>query len=288
MTLALHYGQSVFEGFKALRQVDGSVAIFRPEDHLLRLQRSARRMCIPEPPVESLLDAILELVGENECAVPEAPGFLYVRPLVFSDLPGLAPSPGAGYRLIVTVMPVAPLFGSEGARLTTVPDLIRAAPGGAGDCKCAANYAAAMYAKQLALDEGCDEVLWLDATERRWVEETGSMNLMYVRDDRLCTPPLTGTILPGITRATLLALAKELGVKSGERPLAIDEGWAGVTEVFSSGTAAGTAHVREIVHNGEIRFHREAPGPIATALGEAYSGALTGTRPVPRGWRVTV
>ena len=284
MTLALHYGQSIFEGFKAMRQADGSVAIFRLRDHLARFQRSAERMCIPPYPVEPLIAAIRNLVNETIDAVPPAPAFLYVRPLIFSDLPGLAPSPGAGYRLLVALMPVEPLFGSAGARLTTLPELIRAAPGGTGECKCAGNYGAAMFAKQRAHETGFDEVLWLDGTERRWIEETGCMNLMYVRGGTLCTPPLTGTILPGITRATLLSLACELGLPSAETPLAIDDDWSDVTEVFSSGTAAGTAHVREIVHEGSTLFQRAEPGPIAKVLGAAYSSVLNGTRPVPSKW----
>lgn len=288
MATALHYGQSIFEGFKAVRQTDRSVAVFRPADHLARLVRSAERMCIPPYPVAPLLDAVLELVSECSDEVPEFPGFLYVRPLVFSDLPGLAPEPGEGYRLLVMVMPVAPLFGDAGARLTTVPELIRAAPGGTGECKCAGNYAAAMLARSRAVAKGFDEVLWLDANDRRWVEETGSMNLMYVRDGALCTPPLGGTILPGITRASLLALARDAGIPTSVSPLAIDDDWSKVTEVFSSGTAAGTAHVREIVHRGETLFRRETPGFVAQAVSAAYRGALTGSRLVPPGWRCAV
>lgn len=288
MALGLHYGQSIFEGFKALRQEDGSVALFRPEDHLIRFGRTAARMCMPEPPREALLEGILELVRERADLVPDAPGFLYLRPLMFSDEAGLAPVPSEEFHLLVVALPVDPLFRQEGVRLTTVPEHVRAAPGGTGACKCAGNYAASMAGTRRAKDLGYDEVLWLDAMERRWVEETGSMNVMYVRDGRLCTPPLGGTILPGITRDTLLRLGRDLEIDAAEAPLAIDEDWSAVTEVFSSGTAAGTTHIRSVMHGGEVLFERDRPGPVASAIGEAYEDLLRGRRPAPTGWRVSV
>jgi len=288
MALGLHYGQSIFEGFKALRQEDGEVAVFRPSDHLARFGRSAARMCMPAPPEAALLQGVRDLVRQRADLVPEAPGFLYLRPLMFSDEPGLAPVPAAEFHLLLAALPVDPLFRKEGVRLTTVPDHARAAPGGTGACKCAGNYAAAMAGTRRAQELGLDEVLWLDATERRWVEETGSMNVMYVRDGRLCTPPLGGTILPGITRDTLLRLAGDLGIEAEESPLAIDEDWGRISEVFSSGTAAGTTHIQRVEHRGETLFHRSAPGPVATAVGAAYEDLLRGRREDPAGWRMVV
>ena len=288
MALGLHYGQSIFEGFKALKQADGSIAVFRPADHLARFARTAARMCMPAPPEEALLEAVRELVRERADLVPDAPGFLYLRPLMFSDEAGLAPVPSSEFHLLLAALPVGPLFRADGVRLTTVPDLVRAAPGGTGACKCAGNYAAAMAGTRRAQVLGHDEVLWLDAVERRWVEETGSMNIMYVRDGRLCTPPLGGTILPGITRDTLLRLAGSLGLDAVEAPLAIDEDWTRVSEVFSSGTAAGTTHIRSVTHSGAILFERDQPGPVAEAIGSAYEDLLRGRREDPEAWRLVV
>lgn len=288
MALGLHYGQSIFEGFKALKQDDGSIAVFRPADHLARFGRTAARMCMPAPPEEALIAGVRDLVRERADLVPDAPGFLYLRPLMFSDEPGLAPVPSAEFHLLLAALPVDPLFRQDGVRLTTVPEHVRAAPGGTGACKCAGNYAAAMAGTRRAQNLGHDEVLWLDAVERRWVEETGSMNVMYVRDGRLCTPPLGGTILPGITRDTLLRLADALDLDAGESPLAIDEDWSQVSEVFSSGTAAGTTHIRSVTHAGEVLFERDRPGPVATAIGAAYEDLLRGRRDDPEGWRMGV
>lgn len=282
----MHYGQAVFEGLKANRTDEGPT-LFRPYDHLARMGRSAERMGMPAPPVDGAVSAIAEAVASLGGEIPPAPGALYVRPLLFCDDSGLVPSSGTRFRFVVFFVPMAPLFGSgAGVRLTTCPEFTRAAPGGTGAAKCAGNYAGAMAAKVRVQEAGFDEVLWLDAVERRWIEETGSMNVMLVRDGVLVTPRLTDTILPGITRDTLLWLAEEIGIEAREESIAIDGDWSGVTEVFSSGTAAGTARIAHVEHAGDVLFRSDADGPVRTALSEAYAALITRRRPAPERWRV--
>lgn len=284
-TRALHYGQSVFEGIKAVKQELGAVALFRPRDHLARLQRSCERMCIPAPEVEGLLQIILELIDRLRDEVPQAPDYLYVRPFVFATQEDLIPGVSESYRLLVLCSPGRAIFGDAGVRLCTVPEQIRSAPGGTGSIKCAGNYAAALHARRQAKQRGFDEVLWLDAPERRWVEETGSMNLMLVRAGQLITPPLCDTILPGLTRASLLDLASAQGLPWSEERVPIDAPyWRQVSEVFSAGTVAGTAHVGEIQHQDKVLFRRSKPGPVAQSLAAGLGELLSGRAPDPNGW----
>jgi len=290
LTQALHYGTSIFEGLKAHRQPDGSVAIFRPLDHMERLRRSAARLCLPEVDPEALVAGLTALVRRDVEHVPPAPNSLYIRPLLFAEDAVLGYATPTRARLIVMLVPVPILFKARGGvRLRTETRWVRAAPGGTGSAKCAGNYAGALLAQREARREGFDEVLWLDAVERRWLEEAGGMNLMLVRGGKLSTPPLSDTILPGITRDSLLALARATGVPAEERPISTAAAdWEDVTEAFTSGTAAGTAHIREIVHEGEVRFARAEPGPVARALGERLEKIKFGLEEDPFGWRLAV
>ncbi len=173
-----------------------------------------------------------------------------------------------------------------GVRLRTETHYVRAAPGGTGSAKCAGNYGGALLAQREARAAGFDEVLWLDARERRWLEEAGGMNLMLVRKGKLSTPPLSDTILAGITRDSLLELARAEGLGAEERAISTDPAdWTDVSEAFTSGTAAGTAHIREIVHEGRVLFARPEPGPVARKLGERLERIKLGLAPDPFGWR---
>lgn len=290
LTQALHYGTSIFEGLKAHRQPDGSAAIFRALDHARRLNRSAARLCLPAVDPEALCTAIAELVRRDVEHVPAPPSSLYIRPLLFANDAVLGYATPTSVTLVVLLVPVPILFkGRGGVRLRTETKYVRAAPGGTGSAKCAGNYAGALLAQREARAEGFDEVLWLDALERRWLEEAGGMNLMLVRDQRLSTPPLSDTILAGITRDSLLALARADGIPFEERPISIDPAdWTEVSEAFTSGTAAGTAHIREIVHEGRVLFARPEPGPIASTLGERLERIKFGLDPDPFGWRFPV
>jgi branched-chain amino acid aminotransferase len=287
LTHALHYGASIFEGFKAHRQPDGSVALFRPLDHLARLNRSAERMCLPRVDPARLCADIAALVRADAAHVPAPPDALYVRPLLYADDGVLGYSTPTSVALAVMLVPVPVLFkAAGGVRVRTETRYVRAAPGGTGSAKCAGNYAGALLAQREARAAGFDEVLWLDARERRWLEEAGGMNLMLVRGGKLSTPPLSDTILAGITRDSLLQLARREGLEAEERPLSTDEReWGDVSEAFTSGTAAGTAHIREIVHEGRVLFARPEPGPVARRLGERLERIKFGREPDPFGWR---
>jgi branched-chain amino acid aminotransferase len=290
LTHALHYGASIFEGFKAHRQPDGGVALFRPLDHLARLNRSAERMCLPRVDAGELCARVAELVRRNAEAVPAPPDSLYVRPLEYADDGVLGYSTPTSVALVVMCVPVPVLFkAAGGVRLRTETRYVRAAPGGTGSAKCAGNYGGALLAQREARAAGFDEVLWLDARERRWLEEAGGMNLMLVRGGALSTPPLSDTILAGITRDSLLALARAENLAAEERPISTDPAeWRDVSEAFTSGTAAGTAHVREVVHEGRVLFARAEPGPVAKRLGERLERIKFGREADPFGWRYAV
>lgn len=290
LTHALHYGASIFEGFKAHRQPDGSSALFRPLAHLQRLNRSAARMCMPEIDPAALCASIAELVRTDVAHVPAPPDSLYVRPLSFADDGVLGYSTPTSVTLAVMLVPVTVLFkAAGGVRVRTETRYVRAGPGGTGSAKCAGNYAGALLAQREARAAGFDEVLWLDARERRWLEEAGGMNLMLVRAGKLSTPPLSDTILAGITRDSLLALARAEGLEPEERPISTDPAdWKDVSEAFTSGTAAGTAHIREIVHEGRVLFARPEPGPLARRLGERLERIKFGREADPFGWRHAV
>lgn len=287
LTHALHYGASIFEGFKAFRQPDGGLALFRPLDHLARLNRSAERMCLPRIDPAALCARIAELVRADADCVPAPPDSLYVRPLMFADDGLLGYATPTSVALAVMLVPVPVLFkGAGGVRLRTETRYVRAAPGGTGSAKCAGNYGGALLAQREARAAGFDEVLWLDARERRWLEEAGGMNLMLVRKGSLSTPPLSDTILAGITRDSLLALARAEGLGAEERPISTDAAdWQDVSEAFTSGTAAGTAHIREVVHEGRVLFARPEAGPVARRLGERLERLKFGLEPDPFGWR---
>lgn len=272
----IHYGQAVFEGQKAHRGPEG-VALFRPEDHLRRLNRSARRLSIPEIDVEQALEATVELVGRVADLCPEAPGSLYIRPHLIADECGLLAEPASSYLFTVLVSPVdAYLRRDRAVRVRTELEAARAFPGGTGDVKYAGNYAAVYEPKFRARAEGYDEILWLDAREHRYVEETSSMNVMIVKDGVLTTPPAGDTILSGITRDSLLRLAEDSGIEVREEATAVDEDWSGVSEVFTSGTAVGVMPIGEVVHRGEPLFKRDQAGPICQVLGEHYRKTITG------------
>jgi branched-chain amino acid aminotransferase len=287
---ALHYGQSIFEGLKAHRQADGSVALFRPRAHLERFNRSAERMCLPALDVERLLELLRELVALDAEHVPAPPDALYVRPLLHACDEDLSAGPGTRFTLQVLLAPVPAFFaGQSGLRLCTETRFVRAFPGGTGMVKCAGNYAASMLAQRRARAEGFDEVVWLDALERRYVEETGAMNLFLVKNGVLVTPPAGDTVLAGITRASLLELAADLAIPAREQRVPVDaDAWRDVSEVFSSGTAVGCRPIRELVHEGRTLFRSDDPGPIQERLSHRLTDIKEGRASDPHGWRLPV
>jgi branched-chain amino acid aminotransferase len=294
-TSVFHYAQEFFEGLKAYRQDNGAIATFRPDANAARFNRSARRMAMPELPEETFIRAVELLVTQDREWVPAGEGnSLYLRPFMIATQRGLGVNhPSNQYLFCIIASPAASYF-TGGVKPVTVwlsEDYTRAAPGGTGAVKCGGNYAAAFVAQQQAASQDCDQVVWLDAAEHRWVEEMGGMNLFFgYGQNQLMTPALTGTLLPGITRDSLLRLAPELGIQTVEDRISIGQ-WqsqcaAGeLTEVFACGTAAVITPVGRVKgESADWTIANGAPGPITMRLREELIGIQYGHRPDPFNW----
>ena len=302
-TMVFHYAQEFFEGLKAYRHDDGSIAMFRPDANAARFNRSARRMAMPELPEETFVRALELLVAQDRAWVPPGEGnSLYLRPFLIATQRGLGVNhPSSEYLFCVIASPAGSYF-SGGVKPVTVwlsEEYARAAPGGTGAVKCGGNYAASFVAQQQAVEQGCDQVVWLDAAEHRWVEEMGGMNLFFVRgadqgsgdsSPYITTPPLTGTLLPGITRDSLLRLAPDLGVKAVEDRITIDQ-WreqcasGELTEVFACGTAAVITPVGRVRGKAaEWLIGDGTTGPVTARLREELIAIQYGRRPDPFNW----
>ncbi|MEV0593989.1 branched-chain amino acid aminotransferase [Nonomuraea cavernae] len=293
-TAVLHYAQELFEGLKAYRQSNGSIVTFRPYANAARFNLSAQRMAMPELPEETFVESLELLVQTDRDWVPTTEGHsLYLRPFIFATQVGLGVNyPSRTYRYMVIASPAASYF-SGGIKPVSVwlsTEYTRAAPGGTGFAKCGGNYAAAFVAQRQAVENGCDQVVWLDSHEHRYVEEMGGMNLFFVYGDKLVTPALTGTLLPGITRDSILTLAAGLGLKPEERLITTDEWQAGcesgeLTEVFACGTAAVVTPVGFV--KGADRswsIGDGTPGPVTMRVREELVGIQYGSRPDPHNW----
>jgi branched-chain amino acid aminotransferase len=301
-TAALHYGQEIFEGLKGYRQPDGSVASFRPAANAQRFQRSARRLAMAELPEELFVGSLEALAEIDRAWVPDdAAESLYFRPFMIATEVGLGVnSPSRSYTYLLIASPAGSYFASgvKPVKVWLSTEYTRAAPGGTGEAKCAGNYAAAFVAQAHATAQGCDQVVWLDAAEHRWVEEMGGMNLYFVhgsgRSARIVTPALTGTLLPGVTRDSLLALAGDLGYTAEEGKISTDEWREGnasgaITEVFACGTAAVITPVGAVDSaNGGWTVGDGTPGPVTMQLREHLLGIQTGQKPDPHGWMHTL
>ncbi|MGK5029596.1 branched-chain amino acid aminotransferase [Janthinobacterium sp. DSP2-3-3] len=298
---SLHYGQAIFEGYKAFAQPDGSIKTFRPEQNAQRFNRSAARLAMPAIPVELFLEAGDALIAQDRNWVPKNTGeSLYMRPLMIATDPYLGVRPSEEYLFVLFASPAGAYF-PKGVKPVTVwisEDFVRAAPGGTGEAKCAGNYAASLMAQSQAQEKGCDQVVWLDAVHREFIEEMGGMNLFFVYKDgekvTVVTPELTGTLLPGITRRSLLDMAKDLGYATEERKLSVQQ-WRDdiasgrMTEVFACGTAAVITPVGVAKANGfEMTINNNENGAVTLALREALLGLQHGTAPDTHGWMHTV
>lgn len=301
--MVLHYGQEVFEGLKAYRQPDGSIAAFRPEANALRLQRSAERLAMPPLPVDDFIESLRALLAADNAWVPPAGGeeSLYLRPFMFASQAGLGVNaPSSQYVYSVIGSPAGAYF-SGGIKPVSVwlsTEYVRAAPGGTGAAKCGGNYAAAFLAQAQATAQGCDQVVWLDAVERRFIEEMGGMNLFFVfgsgADARLVTPELSGSLLPGITRESLLTLAIDAGFSVEERRISTEELRKGVTsgditEVFACGTAAvitPVGHVKS--ETDDYTIGNGTTGEVTQALRDTLTGIQRGTFADTHGWMTTL
>lgn len=298
-TAVLHYSQEVFEGLKAYRQDSGPIVAFRPYANAARFRRSAQRMAMPQLPEEAFVHALELLVSQDKDWVPaKADQSLYLRPFMIATTVALGVGrPAGSYVFLVIASPSGSVFAGSGLRAVSVwlaEGITRAAPGGTGEAKTGGNYAASFTGQQQAIDHGCDQVVWLDALEHRWVEEMGGMNLFFVygsgKQARIMTPPLTGTLLPGVTRDSLLTLAPDLGIPATEGMISVDqwrEGCASgeITEVFACGTAAVITPVAQVKSaQGGWTVGDGRPGPVTMRLREQLVGIQFGRLPDPYGW----
>jgi len=296
-TAVFHYAQELFEGLKAYRQDSGSIVMFRPQANAARFNAGCRRMAMPELPEETFLRGLELLVAQDREWIPRGEGnSLYLRPFMIATQRGLGVNhPSEEFLFCVIASPAAAYFGAtKTVKVWLSEDYTRAAPGGTGAVKCGGNYAAAFVAQQQAVEKGCDQVVWLDAAEHKWVEEMGGMNLYFVHGSgsqaRISTPGLTGTLLPGITRDSLLRLAPDLGIPAAESRISVPqwrEGCASgeITEVFACGTAAVVTPVGAVDGtSGGWTIADGNPGPVTMRLREELIGIQYGHRPDPFGW----
>ncbi|RMX07587.1 branched-chain amino acid aminotransferase [Corticibacter populi] len=288
----LHYAQEIFEGLKAYRAESGGVTLFRADQNAKRLNNSATRLAMPQLPEASFLEAVESLVRIDKDWIPGGNGSLYLRPFMFANEPFLGVRPAHHFIFSVIASPVGDYFkhGPKPVNVWLSKEYTRAAVGGTGAAKCGGNYAASLIAQGQAYDNGCDQVLFLDAAEHRWIEELGGMNIFFVRDDgSLFTTPL-GTILPGITRASLIELATSKGIQVEERKYSFEEFQADaqsgkVTEAFACGTAAVLAAIGEIrFTGGSFKIGDGNGGPLTATLRDELVGIQRGRIADTRGW----
>lgn len=292
-----HYGQEIFEGMKAYRHEDGSVWTFRPERNAERFRRSAARLALPEVPDDVFLGGITELVSLDQEWVPATDGgedSLYLRPFMIATEVGLGVRPSKSAAFMVIASPAGPYFASglKPVSIWLSEGYTRAAPGGTGAAKCGGNYAASLAPMAEGQRNGCDQVVFLDAIENKWVEELGGMNLFFVYSDgSIVTPAISGTILEGVTRDSVITLAREAGHDVIERPISIDEWRDGVSrgdivEVFACGTAAVITPVGKLVwRDGQMTMgDQNTGGDVALALRQALLDIQYGRREDTHGW----
>jgi branched-chain amino acid aminotransferase len=292
---SLHYGQEIFEGLKAYRNDKDEVLMFRAIDNLNRMNKSAERMCMPTIDVDFVLDGLFKLIRMEKDWIPMTPGAsLYIRPTMIATACQLGVKPGSQYKFFIILSPVGPYFGDK---VTAIDLLIedtysRCAPGGTGEAKCAGNYAAGMLAAEEAAKKGYAQVLWLDAAEKKWVEEAGVMNIFFVIGDELVTPSLTGTILRGITRDSIIKIMAYLGYKVVERMISVDElveeyKKNNLKECFACGTAAVVAPIGRLTYKGfDMILNNKEPGPVALTTLEHLVGVQKGIKDDPFSWVV--
>ncbi len=293
----LHYAQEIFEGMKAYQQADGGLSLFRPDANAARFNASATRMAMPHLPEELFVEAVREQVRIDRDWFPAVEGgSLYLRPFMFATEAFLGVRPALEYKFLVIASPAGNYFKSGAPAVSIwISDYSRAAPGGTGAAKTGGNYAASLVPTAEAFSRGHDQVLFLDAVEHKWVEELGGMNLFFVFDDgSMVTPPLTGTILPGITRDSLLQLAREEGLTVREEAYSIDQ-WRDdaasgrLVETMACGTAAVVTAVGHVAGpDGEFTIGSGGPGQLTTRLRDKLVGIQRGAIADTHGWVMKV
>ncbi|RMG75377.1 MAG: branched-chain amino acid aminotransferase [Bacteroidetes bacterium] len=287
---SLNYGQAVFEGMKAHRAPSGAPVLFRPQDNFRRINQSAARLCMPPVPEDIFMDGLRELIRLDSAWVPSAEqGALYIRPLMFATDEYIGVKASESYIFCIFTCPVGPYY-AEPVSLLASKDYVRAAIGGTGSAKAAGNYAAALLPDRLAKAQGYNNILWLDGREQQYIEECGTMNVFFVIDDTVITPRLTGTILPGITRNSVLQLLQDHGYKVETRPISIYEVQEAFHEgrlqdAFGTGTAATITHIARIGFGGEdITLPAVAERKVSNWLKDTLYQIRTGQQSDPYGW----
>jgi len=296
-TVCFHYAQVMFEGMKAYKTPEDKILLFRPEMNAQRSNRTCERLCMPTIHPHMYVKAVQALVSIDKDWIPKAEGTsLYIRPFMIADEPFVGVRPSNHYKFIIILSPVGPYYASglKPTKIYVEDKFVRAAIGGTGDIKCGGNYAASLKAQVVAAEKGYDQVLWLDGVERKYVEEIGTSNAFFVIDDEIITAPLGGTILPGITRNSVIALLKKRGIKVVEKRLSIDIVYEAartgrLKEVFASGTAAVISPVGTLCYNDEcIIINNNEVGPVAQELYDTLYGIQTGKLPDDMRWTVEV
>lgn len=291
--MILHYGQEIFEGLKAYRGAGGEICLFRPRMNFERMNRSAARLCMPEVPIEDQLQAVSALLRADREWIPSARGTsLYIRPAMIATEAGLGVRPSAEYLYFIIAGPVGNYYsrGFEPVRILVEQRYVRAAKGGVGEAKTGGNYAASLLAARNAKEKGFDQVLWLDAGRRECIEEVGTMNIFFLFGDEIVTPPLSGSILPGVTRDSVLRIARDWGWKVSERPVTIEEVRASarngsLREAFGTGTAAVISPVGLLSYQGEeISINGGRVGELSRKLQDEIMGIQYGEIPDRYGW----
>jgi len=295
--MCLHYGQEIFEGMKAYRGKDGAIYLFRPMENIRRMNVSAERLCMPPIDEGLFLEGLKKLVLIDKDWIPHGSGTsLYIRPTMIATEKALGVHPSHEYLFFIIVGPVGAYYpqGFSPTKIYVSEEYVRAAVGGVGYCKAAGNYAASLYASQKAMDMGYTQVLWLDACEKKYVEEVGTSNIFFVIGDDLVTPPLSGSILPGITRNSVMEMARSWGVNVQERPLSMDDilqanGNGTLKEVFAAGTAAIVSPVGQIYFkNREYVINEGRTGALTEKLYNEILQIQYGEKEDPFGWRVKI
>ena len=295
--IVLHYGQSIFEGMKAYRQASGKVALFRPKENAKRFARSAERMAMPPVDVDLFVEGVKALVRTDAAWVPREPGSLYIRPTMMGIEPCIGVRASHDVLFFIIALPSGAYFtGTDAGTVGSIPVYVaettsRAAHGGTGDVKASANYAISLYTIEEGKHKGCSQVLFLDSGGKRQVEELGGMNVFFVENGTLLTPPLHDTILPGITRDSVIQVARDLGIPVSETPIQIDEAAekiksGRITEVFACGTAAVVIGIDEFVFETgrRVAIGKGVAGELTSKLNYQLQGIQFGRLPDRHGW----
>ena len=295
--MGIHYGQEIFEGMKAYKGKDGGIYLFRPEENIRRFNRSASRVCMPNVDEDLFMEGMKKLILLDREWIPGSTGTsLYIRPAMLATEPHLGVRPSREYLFFIILCPVGAYYkeGLNPVKIYVEDRYVRAAVGGTGEAKTAGNYAASLLAAEEAKAKGFTQVLWLDASERKYVEEVGTMNMFFVIDNKVITAPLRGSVLSGITRDSVIQLVMDWGLEITEKALAIDEVINAaredrLTEAFGTGTAAVISPVGQITYKGEDHIIAGGEmGDLSQRLYDEIMAVQYGEKEDPHGWRVRI